>query len=60
MIAINGGPLFKFTPAVSFLVACNTKEEVGAKWEKLSEGATALMELGEYPFSEKYGWAEDR
>src|SRR4030067_2814233 len=59
-IAINGGPLFKFTPAVSFLVACNTKEEVDAIWEKLSEGGTALMELGEYPFSEKYGWTEDR
>jgi len=59
-IAINGGPLFKFTPAVSFLVACNTKEEVDAIWEKLSEGGTALMELGEYPFSEKYGWTQDR
>jgi predicted 3-demethylubiquinone-9 3-methyltransferase (glyoxalase superfamily) len=59
-IAINGGPLFKFTPAVSFLVACNTKEEVDAIWEKLSEDCTALMELGEYPFSEKYGWTEDR
>ncbi|MFZ3384683.1 MAG: VOC family protein [Candidatus Methanoperedens sp.] len=59
-IAINGGPLFKFTPAVSFLVACNTKEEVDAIWEKLSEGGTALMELGEYPFSERYGWTQDR
>src|SRR5659263_356024 len=59
-IALNGGPLFKFTPSVSFLVACNTKEEVEAIWEKLSEGGTALMELGEYPFSEKYGWTQDR
>ena len=58
-IALNGGPLFKFTPAVSFLVACNMKEEVDAIWEKLSEGGTALMELGEYPFSEKYGWTQD-
>ena len=59
-IAINGGPLFKFTPAVSFLVACRKKEEVDALWEKLSQGGTALMELGEYPFSEKYGWTQDR
>jgi predicted 3-demethylubiquinone-9 3-methyltransferase (glyoxalase superfamily) len=59
-IALNGGPLFKFTPAVSFLVACNTKEEVDEIWERLSEGGTALMELGEYPFSEKYGWTQDR
>ncbi len=59
-IAINGGPLFKFTPAISFLVACKTKEEVEVLWEKLSEGGSALMELGEYPFSERYGWTQDR
>jgi predicted 3-demethylubiquinone-9 3-methyltransferase (glyoxalase superfamily) len=54
------GPLFKFTPAVSFLVACDTKEEVEALWAKLSKGGMALMELGEYPFSKKYGWTQDR
>jgi len=57
---ISAGPLFKFTPAVSFLVACATKEEVEALWAKLSKGGMALMELGEYPFSEKYGWTQDR
>jgi predicted 3-demethylubiquinone-9 3-methyltransferase (glyoxalase superfamily) len=57
---ISAGPLFKFNPSVSFLVACKTKDEVDALWEKLSEGGTALMELGEYPFSEKYGWTQDR
>jgi predicted 3-demethylubiquinone-9 3-methyltransferase (glyoxalase superfamily) len=59
-IGLNGGPLFKFTPAISFLVACKTKEEVEALWKKLSEGGSALMELGEYPFSERYGWTQDR
>jgi len=59
-IGLNAGPVFKFTPAVSFLIACATKEEVDALWEKLSAGGTALMELGEYPFSEKYGWTQDR
>jgi predicted 3-demethylubiquinone-9 3-methyltransferase (glyoxalase superfamily) len=57
---ISAGPLFKFNPSVSFLVACKTKDQVDALWEKLSEGGTALMELGEYPFSEKYGWTQDR
>ena len=57
---ISAGPLFKFNPSVSFLVACKTKEEVDALWEKLSRGGTALMELGEYPFSERYGWVQDR
>src|SRR5437660_5263043 len=57
---ISAGPLFKFTPAVSFLVACDTKNEVDALWNELSKGGSALMELAEYPFSEKYGWTQDR
>ncbi|MGZ5425517.1 MAG: VOC family protein, partial [Candidatus Aminicenantales bacterium] len=59
-VGINGGPLFKFTPAISFLIACRTKEEADTLWAKLSPGGTALMELGEYPFSERYGWTQDR
>jgi predicted 3-demethylubiquinone-9 3-methyltransferase (glyoxalase superfamily) len=59
-LGLNGGPLFKFTPAVSFLVACRTKEEVDRFWSVLSVGGTALMELGEYPFSGWYGWTQDR
>jgi predicted 3-demethylubiquinone-9 3-methyltransferase (glyoxalase superfamily) len=57
---ISAGPYFKFTPAVSFLVACNTKEEVDTLWGKLSAGGSTLMELGVYPFSERYGWTQDR
>jgi len=57
---INAGPLFKFTPAVSFLVACETKDEVDALWSELSKGGSALMEIGEYPFSQRYGWTQDR
>ncbi len=37
-IALNGGPQFKFTEAVSFSVDCKTQEEVDAFWEKLSAG----------------------
>lgn len=58
--AISAGPIFKFTPAISFLVGCDTKEEVDKLWAKLSEGGMALMELGTYPFSEKYGWLQDK
>ena len=57
---ISAGPLFKFTPSISFLVAGSTKEEIVELWGKLSKGGSALMELGEYPFSEKYGWVQDR
>lgn len=37
-IALNGGPQFKFTEAISFSVDCKTQEEVDAYWEKLSDG----------------------
>ncbi len=57
---LSAGPFFTFTPAVSFLIACSTKEEVDTLWEKLSQGGKALMPLDTYPFSEKYGWVEDR
>ncbi|HAR64055.1 MAG: VOC family protein [Candidatus Margulisiibacteriota bacterium] len=57
---INAGPYFTFNPSVSLLIACKTKDEVNNLWEKLIEGGTALMELAEYPFSEKYGWIQDK
>ncbi len=37
-MALNGGPVFQFTEAISFLVNCETQEEVNELWEKLSEG----------------------
>ena len=37
-IALNGGPQFKFTEAISFMVKCETQEEIDNYWEKLSEG----------------------
>jgi predicted 3-demethylubiquinone-9 3-methyltransferase (glyoxalase superfamily) len=57
---ISAGPFFKFNPSISFLVACETKKEVDTLWKILLEGGTALMDLGEYPFSERYGWVQDR
>jgi predicted 3-demethylubiquinone-9 3-methyltransferase (glyoxalase superfamily) len=59
-MAISAGPLFKFTPAVSFHVSCTTPEQVDTLWARLSEGGNVLMPLASYPFSERYGWTEDR
>ncbi|HBW34771.1 VOC family protein [Desulfosporosinus sp. BICA1-9] len=57
---LSAGPLFKFTPAVSFLIACSSVEEVEGLWEKLIENGAALMPIDAYPFSEKYGWVIDK
>ncbi|HTN42779.1 MAG TPA: VOC family protein [Nitrospiria bacterium] len=38
VLALNGGPIFKFTEAVSFIVNCKTQREIDRYWEKLSEG----------------------
>ena len=59
-IAISAGPYFKLNPTISLMVACSTSEEVDKIWGKLSEGGTELMALGEYPFSKRYGWVQDR
>lgn len=58
--ALNGGSHFTFNPAISLSVNCDTKEETEALWDKLIDGGKALMALQEYPFSELYGWVEDR
>jgi len=49
-IALNGGPQFTFSPAISFVVNCETQEEVDALWEKLSEGGEKLQ----------CGWLRDK
>ncbi len=51
---------FKFTPAISIFVDCNTESEVDALFEKLSDGGQIFMPLGVYPFSKKFGWTNDK
>jgi len=59
-IALNGGPQFNFTPAVSFFVGCEKEEEIDELWGKLSDGGEILMPIQEYPFSDKFGWINDK
>jgi predicted 3-demethylubiquinone-9 3-methyltransferase (glyoxalase superfamily) len=71
--AISAGPLFKFNPSISFIVnfdplffgkGPSAKEAARKKldevWGKLSQGGETLMPLDAYPFSERYGWIQDR
>lgn len=59
-MAISAGPFFKINPSISFHVKCRTVDEVDEIWKKLSVQGTTLMELGEYPFSKRYGWIQDK
>ena len=59
-MGLNGGPVFKINPSISFYVACKTEEEVHTLWNALIEGGFAMMALDKYPWSEKYGWLKDR
>ena len=45
-IALNGGPVFKFTPAISLFVNCQTQEEVDELWDKLSSGGGQKGQCG--------------
>ncbi len=49
-MALNGGPLFTFTPAVSFFVNCETQQEIDDLWEKLTAGAEEV----------RCGWLKDK
>ena len=51
-LALNGGPTFTFTPAVSFIVKCETQEELDTYWEKLSGGGE-IQQCGW--LTDKYG-----
>ena len=50
---------FSFTPSFSIFVTCSTEEELDTLYQKLSEGGEALMPLGDYGFSKKFGWLND-
>jgi predicted 3-demethylubiquinone-9 3-methyltransferase (glyoxalase superfamily) len=51
---------FTFTPAISFVVVCESVEEVDGLFAALSEGGQVLMGLDAYPFARRYGWVNDR
>jgi predicted 3-demethylubiquinone-9 3-methyltransferase (glyoxalase superfamily) len=58
--ALNGGPEYTFTPAISLVVGCETEDEIDQLWAKLIDGGAALMPLDKYPFSPKFGWLVDK
>jgi len=59
-MGLNGGPMFKFTPAISFFTKCSSLDETNEIWNKLIDGGKALMPIDKYPWSERYGWVQDK
>jgi predicted 3-demethylubiquinone-9 3-methyltransferase (glyoxalase superfamily) len=59
-MAIDGGPHYRFSPATSFFVHTNAREKVDRLWERLTDGGSVMMPLDTYPYSERYGWVQDR
>ena len=51
---------FTFTPSTSFFVTCGSDEEVDRLYAALAEGGQVMMELGGYPFAQRYAWVADR
>lgn len=49
-IALNGGPVYQFTPAISFVISCHTQQEIDHYWNGLAEGGR----------EEQCGWLQDR
>jgi predicted 3-demethylubiquinone-9 3-methyltransferase (glyoxalase superfamily) len=64
--SISAGPYFKMNPSISFMVNFDPSQDVNAKerideiWGQLIEGGKILMPIDTYPFSERYGWVEDK
>ena len=59
-MALNGGPMYTPNPSISFYVICETIEEVSHAWKDLLDGGSAMMPLDSYPWSEYYGWVQDK
>jgi predicted 3-demethylubiquinone-9 3-methyltransferase (glyoxalase superfamily) len=57
---INGGPIFKMNPSISYFLVCETEKETDDLWSALLKGGSVLMPLDKYDWGEKYGWVQDR
>src|SRR5688572_12535722 len=58
--AISAGLLSKFNASISFSFAFISKDALSVLWKKLDSGGKVLMAVESYPFSERYGWLQDK
>lgn len=57
---LDGGPKYKPNPSISFFYICEKEEELNKIWDAFTKEGTILMALDKYPWSEKYGWINDK
>jgi len=57
---LDGGPMYKPNPSISFFYICEKEEELNKIWNAFSKEGKVLMPLDKYPWSEKYGWINDK
>jgi predicted 3-demethylubiquinone-9 3-methyltransferase (glyoxalase superfamily) len=58
--ALNGGPHFVVNPSISFFVHVDTPTDADRLFAELADNGKVLMDLDSYPWSERYGWVQDR
>ena len=60
IMALNGGPMYKISPAISLFVFCHSIDEIERIYKILMQDGSAMMPLDTYPWSAKYGWVIDK
>lgn len=59
-VLLDGGPMYKPNPSISFYYVCEQAKDIDLIWKELEKEGTVLMPLGSYPWNERYGWITDK
>lgn len=60
IMCLNGAPAFKINPAISLFYVSESKQETDKVWNELAAEGSVMMKYQSYPWSEKYGWLQDK
>src|SRR5437660_10728000 len=60
IMGLNGGPMFKINPSISLFVTCESIDATNELWGKLIIGGKAVIPIDKHPWSERYGWLQDK